>query len=172
MDILELLHKKNFWGQEFLTWLWFKSETQHGLFTLDDSQQVELWLDDKVVLQSEGVAGVQTVTCQGENLELTEAKHALREGKKVTQAKIKLIIGDNEWAFTLDATWLNFRGLKTPRVMLDTKEDPEGLFYEKTYLLDTAISTVEQLFIQFLKIRIADKWDAQEIPAIRKWMQG
>ena len=168
MDILDLLHKKEFLGREFLTWLWFKSEIQGGSFTLDNSQQAVLWFDDRVVLQSDGK---EMVTCQGENSELTEARHALREGKKVTQAKIKLIIGDNDWSFCLDSTWLNFKSLKTPRVMLDTKEDPEGLFYEKAHLLATPISTVEQLFTQFLKIRISTEWDKKEVPAIRQWMK-
>ncbi len=168
MDILDLLNNKEFLGREFLTWLWFRSETQEGMFTLDDSKQAVLWFDYKVVLQSDGNA---IVSCQGENSELTEARHALRDGKKVTQAKIKLIIGDNDWSFTLDSTWLNLRGVKTPRVMLDTKEDPEGLFYEKVFLLDTAVSTVEQLFVQFIKIRISDKWDSKEAPAIRKWIK-
>lgn len=168
MDILDLLNSKEFLGREFLTWLWFKSETQEGTFTLDKSKQAVLWFDDRVVLQS---AGNAMVTCQGESSELIEARHALRDGKKVTQAKIKLIVGDNDWSFTLDSTWLNLKGVKTPRVMLDTKEDPEGLFYEKASLLDTAISVVEQLFIQFIKIRISAKWDSKEVPAIRKWIK-
>jgi len=171
MDIVELLNEKEFLGREFLTWLWFKSETEDGLCTLDNSQQVELCFDDKVVLQSDEVEGVQTVICQGEHSELTEARHALREGKKVTQAKIKLIIGDNEWSFTLDSTWLNLKSLKTPKVMLDTKEDPEGLFYEKAFLLDRAISSIEQIFVKFLKIRISNEWDIKELPAIQQWMQ-
>jgi recombination associated protein RdgC len=168
MDILELLHDKEFLGREFLTWLWFRSETQQGTFTLDDSQQAGLWFDDKVVLQSEGK---EIITCQGENSALTEARHALRDGKKVTQARIKLIIGDDEWSFCLDSGWLNFRGLKTPKVMLDTKEDPDGLFYEKVFLLDKVVSVVEQVFIQFLKVRISDQWNTKEAPAIRQWMQ-
>jgi hypothetical protein len=172
MDILELLKKKEFLGREFLTWLWYKSETQQGLFSLENSQQVELWIDDKIVLQSDGYEGVQMITCQGENLDFSEARHALKEGKKVTQAKIRLIIDSNEWTFTLDAAWLNFRGLKTPKVMLDPKEDPAGLFHEKAYLLDTAVSSIEQLLIRFLNDRISDHWDIKEVPAIRKWVQG
>ncbi len=168
MDILALLNDKEFLGREFLTWLWFKSETQDGQFALEDSKQVLLWFDDKVVLQSDGD---EIVSCQGENSALTEARHALRDGKKVTQAKIKLIVGENDWSFSLDSTWLNLKSLKTPKVMLDTREDPEGLFYEKVFLLDTPISAIEQLFIQFLKIRISSDWDKKEAPGIRHWIQ-
>ncbi len=168
MDIFELLHDKEFLGREFLTWLWFKSETQDGQFALADSKQVLLWFDDKVVLQSDGH---EIISCQGENSALIEARHALRDGKKVTQAKIKLIMGENDWSFSLDSAWLNFKSLKTPKVMLDTREDPEGLFYEKVFLLDTPISAIEQLFTQFLEIRISDKWDKTEVTAIRRWMQ-
>ncbi len=171
MDILELLGEKEFLGRDFLTWLWFKSESNLGQFTFEDSRQCALWFDDKITLQSEGTEAVQTVICQGENSELTEARHALLDGKKVTLAEIKFILGEDEWSFMLDSTWLNFKSLKTPEVDLETKEDPDGLFYEKIFLLDTVISAVEEVFVGFLRLRISDDWDTTELPAVKKWMQ-
>ncbi len=55
--------------------------------------------------------------------------------------------------------------------MLDKKEDPEGLFYEKTFLLQEAVRVVEQLFSQFIKIRISPQWAKNELPALQKWVQ-
>ena len=151
--------------------MWFKSETAEGYFTPAGAESFELWLDDRVMLESEGDEKVQQVLCRGIDSYLTEARHALREGKKITQAKMKLRQGDNDWAFTLDAAWLNFRSLKTPKVMADLQEDPEGLFFERLQLTKKVVELMEALFIDFMKIRISERWVAEEIPAFRTWLK-
>ena len=171
MDLLELLQTREFIGREFLTWLWFKSETSEGLFSPEGADPCQLWLDDRVTLKSDGEEKVQQVICQGADSYLTEARHALMEGKKVTQARIKFIQGDNEWAFTLDAAWLNFRSLKPPKVMADIQEDPEGLFFERLHLIKKAEDILEAVFLDFVKLRISKKWYAEELPAFRNWIK-
>ena len=52
MDILSLIHNKKFFGREFLTWLWFQSDSKSGMIALDESQKVEIWVDNKIILES------------------------------------------------------------------------------------------------------------------------
>ena len=171
MDILSLIHNKKFFGREFLTWLWFQSDCKSGMIALDESQTVEIWVDNKIILESADEETLEKVICQGDSSEMLEARQALKQGKKVSQASFRLYIKDDEWRFTLDDCRLNFRTCKTPKIMLDKKEDPEGLFYEKTFLIQEAVRVVEQLFIQFIKIRISPQWTKNELPALQKWVQ-
>jgi recombination associated protein RdgC len=171
MDILELLSTREFLGREFLTWVWFKSETQAGCFAPEGVKPFELWLDDRVTLESEGEEKVQQVICQGPDSNLTEARHALMEGKKVTRARMKMFQGEEEWVFTLDAAWLNFRSLKTPKVMADVQEDPQGLFFERLLLIQKVVDSLEALFMEFVRLRISQEWNAEELPAFRNWIK-
>ena len=80
------------------------------------------------------------------------------------------IIEDNEWSFTLDSKWMNFKGLKTPKVMMDKDEDPDGLFYEKFFLIDQALAAMNTIYAAFIKSRTSPEWESEEIPALRAWI--
>jgi hypothetical protein len=170
MQLLDKVRKTEFLGREFLLWLWFRSETEHGIFDLGDKGKAELWLDGKITLQSENERGLETITCAGENLSMKQARFALAEEKEIRQATVKLVIGDNQWSFVLDSTWMNFRSFKTPRVMNDGKEDPDGLFYEKAFLIEEAISAMDQIYSAFIKRRLSPEWLAEERSAIARWI--
>ena len=171
MDMVSLAQNKRFLGRDFLTWLWFQSDSHVGTIPLDDSRAVELWIDDKVIVESDDSENLERVTCHGENSEMLEARQALSQGKKVSQASFKLCLDEHEWYFTLDDNWLNFKACKTPRVMVDKKEDPAGLFLEKAFLLQKVIEVVDQLFHQFIKIRLSPEWVSRHLPAIQVWIQ-
>ncbi len=170
MDRLNLVQNKRFLGREFLTWLWFQSEKNLGVFSLKDEKNIELWIDNKIILESDDTENIERVSCHGENTEMYEARQALSQGKKVVQAAFKLSIDENEWRFTLDDCWLNFKTCKTPKIAYDKKEDPEGLFFEKTFLLQEAIRVVEELFLQFVKIRLCPDWPQKHLPFLQEWI--
>ncbi len=157
-------------GREFLAWLWFRSETDQGIFDLGEAGKAELWLDRKMTLQSERDMGVETITCAGGNPNMREARFALFEKKEIVQAMIKLTIGDNQWSFVMDSTWLNLRTFKTPHVVQDKTEDPEGLFYEKMYLVEEALAAMDTIFETFIKLRTSTEWDNKERPALMHWI--
>jgi recombination associated protein RdgC len=170
MEVLERIRRTEFLGRDFLIWLWFKSETNEGRFDLGDLGSVELLFDGRVTLQSDGDTYAETITCSGENPPLREARFALTKSKKVTQAALRLIVGDNEWSFTLDSTWLNFKSLKTPTVAHDKKDDPDGLFYERIFLIEQPLRAIDTLFSAFTKTRTSPEWDTQELPALMEWI--
>ena len=136
MQLMDQVRKSEFLGREFFLWLWFKSETSEGRFDLGEGGVAELWVDRKIVLQYDDENGSEKITCSGDNPYLKEARFALTENKQITEIKVKLIVGDNEWSFALDSTWMNFKSFRTPKVMQDFQEDPDGLFYEKMYLVE------------------------------------
>jgi recombination associated protein RdgC len=171
MQLLERARNYEFLGREFLVWLWFKSDINEGRFSLGKSGDAELWFDGRVVLQSDQDSGAEKVICLGENSHLREARFALTEHKTITEAMFKLVIGDNEWSFILDSTWMNFKSFKTPKVMQDNEEDPEGLFYEKFSLIEQALSAIDIIYSSFIKVRLSPEWQALELPALLKWIR-
>jgi hypothetical protein len=170
MQTLERVRETESLGREFLAWLWFRSETGQGVFDLGEVGKVEVWFDRRMTLQTEHDMGIETVTCTGSHPNMRDARFALSEKKEITQALIKLNMGDNQWAFVMDSTWMNFRSLKTPRVIQDKDEDPEGIFYEKMYLIEEAVNAMDAIFATFVKLRVSTDWDTEERPAMNKWI--
>jgi recombination associated protein RdgC len=170
MQVLDRVRETESLGREFLAWLWFRSETDHGIFSLGEDGEAEIWFDRKMTLQSEHDLGVETITCSGDHPNMREARFALFERKDITQAMVKLNIGDLQWSFVLDSTWLNLKTMKTPKVMQDKSEDPEGIFYEKTALMEMALKAMDTIFCEFIKLRVSPEWGTTERPALVKWI--
>ena len=170
MQLLEKARETEFLGNEFLVWLWFRSETDSGLFDLGDKGTAELWFDGKITLQSETERGVETITCASETPNMKEARFALAEDKRIIQAAIKLDISDDQWSFILDSTWMNFKTFKSPRVIQDREEDPDGIFYEKMFLIEKAVSVMDEIYRSFMKLRVSPEWETEERPALVKWI--
>jgi len=170
MQVLDKVRETESLGREFLVWLWFKTETGEGVFDLGEAGEAELWFDGRMTLQIEHDLGVETVTCTGDHPHMKEARFALSEKKDITQAMVKLSLGDNQWSFILDSTWMNFKSFKTPKVVQDKEEDPDGIFYEKMFLVEGAIAAVDIIFSSFIKLRISPEWETKERPALVKWI--
>jgi recombination associated protein RdgC len=168
MDNVILIEEKEFLGREFLTWLWFKSETSGGHFDIK-GKTIELWVGNRMVLSDSD--NTEQVACKGENSELQEAKRALSQGKKVCASNFKLNIGDNEYSFTLDSKHFNLKSLKTPKIELNKSEDLDGMLFEKIFLIQEVVEAVEQLFIVFLQLRTHNNNWLSESNLIKDWYQ-
>ena len=83
-----------------------------------------------------------------------------------------MMLGEDEYSFTLDSRWMNYRSLKTPKVMQDAKDDTEGLFYEKAGLIERAVSMIDTIFMYFIRLRLSSQWDNKELPALIKWVKN
>jgi len=171
VNLMERVKQTEFLGREFLTWLWFRSEIDEGVFDLEDAGTVEVWFEGKMTLEADGEDQSGRVTCSGVARSLREARFALTRDKKITQATVRLLKGDDEWSFSLDAAWLNLSSMKTPRVMQDSNEDPDGLFYERMFLMEQPIAVVNSLFAKFILLRVSPEWQNDELPALTAWIR-
>ncbi|OPY04430.1 MAG: recombination associated protein [Syntrophus sp. PtaB.Bin001] len=160
-------------GREFLTWLWFKSEERNGVISLPGTGDIELLLVRRLVLESGDGEYAETVVCQGMHSDLKEGKEALRQGKKIKEARIRLDKDEGTWEFTLKADRFSFQSLKLPVMTdkLDDQEDRDGAILERIYLVETATKTMTQLFRLFLEIRLSPNWLSTEAPRIKNWLQ-
>lgn len=169
MQLIERVRDTEFLGREFLLWLWYNSEIKGGTYTLEDGE-VELWVDRRIVLRHDDDEGSEKIICTGDNPHLKEARFALSENKQVTESQLRLKIEDNEFSFILDSEWMNLKSFKTPKVMNDVDDDPDGIFYEKMFLIERAVSALDSIFTQFIKLRVSPDWDESEKSALLDWI--
>ncbi|MEN6375356.1 MAG: recombination-associated protein RdgC, partial [Smithella sp.] len=150
-------------GREFMTWLWFKSEERNGRISLSPNDEVELNFLKRIVLEAGEGEYSQGVVCHGIHAELKEGKEAIRQGKKVKEAGLKLMQNQNEWEFALKADNFYFQSLKLPMAdWQESDDDPSGKMLERIYLIENAAKAIDQLYNLFLKIRFSPQWDEKE----------
>jgi recombination associated protein RdgC len=173
VDLLELIEQKRFFGEEFLTWLWFHSEVNSGLVELPQYGAVEVWFEDRVALESGTGNTKQKVTCQGKDLELREARTAVREGKKVSAARIRLAAAEREWHLTLKAEGLELSGVRLPKTLDPEDEEAEGVagrMLERVAVTRDLVQILDALYARFLEHRLTPAWDRDVLPRIKRWL--
>lgn len=157
-------------GQEFLTWLWYRTES-HNVFKDTDGQDFSVLLEKRIVVQGGEGDLIETASVSGAMSELREARLGLTTGKKVTRALIRIEQDPESWSFTLRAEDFSLGSFKTPKV--DTAEekddDPEAMFFEKIYLLDKGLGFFNVLYKEFLNLRLSPEWK-EEVKRIQSWM--
>ena len=175
MDLVDLIIEKRFLGQEFLTWLWYKSEERGGAVEIPGIGDVLLVFEKHMMLEYGEGESFEKIICQGLQAEMREAHTGLKMGKKLEQARILLGRGEYEWNLTLTGSMFDFRSVRTPKTMATAEEsdDPgavEGRLLEKAGLYEEAAHLIDELFRMFLKKRISQDWQ-QELVGIRTWIQ-
>jgi hypothetical protein len=163
-------------GQEFLTWLWFRSATG-GIFHDRTGRPFTVRMEQRIVVQGGEGDHLETASVSGVESELREARMGLTTGKKVTRALLRLERDAEEWQLTLKASDFAPGSMKTPKVETNPRDgaDPEALFLEKMALVESCLELLDALFADFLRVRLDDEpggrggWQ-KEIATVREWM--
>lgn len=175
MDLVDLIQEKRFLGQEFLTWLWFKSEERGGTVDVPEHGGITVVFEKHMLLEYGEADYNERLVCSGLQTELKEARTGLRTGKKLEQARVQIIKQDYEFNVTLGATLFEFRNVRLPKTATSTyensmtDEETEGMILERIFLFDELTRIVHDLFRLFLNTRLSDSW-AEERGAIRNWV--
>ena len=174
MDLVDIISEKRFIGQEFLTWLWFKSEERGGTVLLADEGDIQVVFEKHMLLESGEGEAHEKLICKGLQAELQEARTGLRMGKKLEQARIFLAKGEYEYHLTLTATLFEYRNIRLPKTLTPGEEASdrlaqEGKILEKLGMTAEAMRTIDGLFRMFLKIRVSDDWPG-ELAKMKAWV--
>ena len=177
MDLVDLIAEKRFLGQEFLTWLWWKSEERGGSVEVAGRGDVGVVFEKHMLLEyGEGEANEKLV-CTGLQTELQEARTGLKVGKKLEQARIQITMGEYQYNFTLAAALMEYRNVKLPKTAgteqgaSDNPEETEGMILERIFLFEELVSVVNDLYRMFLEVRVSDEW-ARELQQVRSWVDA
>lgn len=175
MDLVDLIQEKRFIGQEFLTWLWWKSEERGGSIEIEGFGDILVVFEKHMLLEyGEGETNEKLI-CTGLQTELQEARTGLRMGKKLEQARIQITKGDYEFNFTLAAALMEFRNVKLPKTAQtesdngDNPEETEGMILERVFLFEELVNLVNELFRMFLERRVNPGWH-EELTKVREWV--
>lgn len=168
MDLITKINQTRFLGPEFILWLWHRSDVQEGRFE-GTGEPFELYLDSRIVLESPGEIREQSVIKSEAPSETPEAREALRTGKLPTEAKLRIVVGQNQWTTTLKAEAFQLSGTKVPELLsMGTEEN----LLERIHLMEELEGIVESLFRDFLTLRLDDdSWRAQW-NTLREWVAG
>ena len=160
-------------GQDFLTWLWFKSEKNGWLFHLKDGQEINVYLEQKLSVRGGEGDNAETATVTGPHSEFTEARQGLRFGKRVDKALVRFERDGNTWFVSLKAQDLSLNALRTPKVetRLEEGDDPDAPLLEKVFLVEQCSNFVEELYEQFLSVRLGVAW-VDELRDFAEWLRS
>ena len=159
-------------GQEFLTWLWFRSATG-AIFNDDSGRPFTVSMEQRIVVQGGEGDHVETASVSGIDSELREARMGLTTGKKVTRALVRLVRDPEEWQISLKASDFSLGSLKTPKIEKDDRqgEDPDALLLEKISLVEAALEMLDVVYADFLSRRLSADW-RDEVAQLRQWMRA
>lgn len=157
-------------GREFLTWLWYRAETQEKTFSLPDGQPLQVLIEGPLTFMHEGNGAHVSVLKRGEPVNSAEAKTCLLSGKKLKEAKISFAQGDWVWKFSLEADQFLFRGLMLPKS--EEALDAISRFQERMQFLDQFRELFLAVFEGFLELRVdAARWRRAK-DEIRAWVKS
>jgi hypothetical protein len=157
-------------GQEFLTWLWYKSDAQPDSFHDAAKLPFQLYMEHRVVVQGGEGDKLETASVSGTLSPLREARFGLATGKKVIRATLRFEQDDLRWQLSLKAEDFTVSGLKGPKTDRgDTDDDPDALLLERIYLMERCMALLDGLYAAFLHLRLGPQW-ADEARRVHVWM--
>jgi hypothetical protein len=172
LDVAVAYNRYKFIGNEFLTWLWFTTDTDQQFFKTVDETITSLYLGNRIVLENNINDASEIITIKGDDAGLEEGLLSLRKGAVVIEMNLCYKTENQEWKFTLKGESLSFSGLKVPETgPVESKADIEGMVLEKAYLYEKPIELVNRLYNFFLKLRPSVEWNQKTVPDIKKWIQ-
>ncbi len=168
-DELKFLQtNRNFLGREFLTWLWFKSETQNHKIKTKDFGEFQLFIDNKIVLSSASGSVRENSLKGGSPAYAQEASAALSAGKMLQEAKFVLQNNELHWGFSINADDLALRSVRLPVVAKENSKEHFGQRIAYTRMLNDII---EELYNEYMSLRLTDRF-SEEASQIQLWLNG
>ena len=145
-------------GRDFLTWLWYYSETKNGLLKVENLGNFNLIIEGPLTFAINGddLPGASESTVKKGCPQMSaEAKASLAVGKKLRKAKIMLARGDAEkWSFTFDADMFTFSSLSLPET---ESMEINTRFEERILSLNVFLTAFEGYFRKFASDIMAAK---------------
>jgi hypothetical protein len=158
-------------GKDFLTYLCYTSDEHDGLFNLSGQSRVHLWVDSKIILEDDSGMSPATISYSGEGFTSDDLKQALRSGKKVSEARLKIEKDEHSWTFVLKAATFEISSLRIYPPPFKSS-DPDGQFYVKMLSIEQLNSILDELYYLFLKDMTSKNWENEGYRKFQSWVNG
>jgi hypothetical protein len=157
-------------ARDFLTWLWYYSETEGGSLTHEKYGDFEIMIEGPLTLafSSEETKGsCETSIKKGNPLRSAEAKAALQVGKKLKKAKFIMARGQDIWRGSFDADKFAFSGIALP----DGEEmERDSSFLERINFLYVFYEVFQAYFKKYAETAMASNWMETE-KKMQQWVK-
>jgi len=160
--------RPDFWGNEFLIWLWHTLQAESDTLPLADGSDVAVMVAKTLTLDCpRGETGRDCLTNEGPT-RLPEAFRALQAGKLPRKAGLILVRHGVQYELTIQAETLAVSGANLPK--------PEGVSGRDLQLarvdsLRHLVETLDLLYDSYARRRTGSDWGA-ELGRIRLWLQA
>ena len=165
-------------GREFLTWLWFRSETADGMFRMSPAsgradEPYHVSMEQRVVVRGGEGDHLETASVSGSMSPLREARLGLQTGKQVVRALVRMEKDGMDWQVALKAEDFSIGSMRTPAIarVEEGDSEPDARFLEKMYLVETGLDMLDDMFRQFLDLRLNPARWSEEAAAAARWMR-
>ena len=160
-----------FLGEEFLTWLWFRLETDGGDFDLGNGRSVGVSFDDYIRLAPAGDEETLQTLRAGMPSRSAEAAAGLRNGRRLQEAKLIIALGELQWSLVLDGPTMTLRSIKLPDDDPEISEKNEKSS-ERAANFILIQEIVEQIYALFLRIRLRPDYLTSDAERQAQWMSS
>lgn len=179
--VLDLIQSNRWLGWDFLLWLMYRTMNGSSEYRVnrpgpaEQGEPFAAYLNDRLVLASNGESGPQKITVVGPQDRFSEVRTALQNGKVINEAALHFEKAEHLWKMTLKGDTFHFASYKAPKVKeekditVDEASEHEALFYERMYVLETGLQLFDSLFAAFLAVRLDSQWEG-EMGEIGAWL--
>lgn len=157
-----------FLGEEFLVWLWWRAETQGGLYAVNDTERIGVALE-KVLEFYDEATGVKVVVRGDAPTRAPEAREALSRGMRLARAGLIITVNDENVSVVLDGPTFDLRSIKGPKPEGDSPEDRDASALSILFGLTEAIDRVYKMY---LTERTAPDFMKRIAPDLLKWARA
>lgn len=159
---------RDFWGNEFLIWLWHTLQIDGDTIKLPDDSEVTVMMAKTLTLDCPlGEHGRDALTTEGPT-KLPEAFRAIQAGKLPRKAGLIIVRHGSQYELTLQAETLAVSGASLPK--------PEGVSREEAKParidgLRHLVETLDLLYDAYGRCRTGPEWNG-ELGRIRLWLKA
>jgi recombination associated protein RdgC len=155
-------------GREFLTWLYFQSDSNAGRVEAG-GELFELWLDRRVILEDDSIEPPSCVSFSGDTFTSDDLKTAIKSGKKIREARFRLEKLENTWCFSLRADRLEVASLK---IDLPNADDIDERFHGRIIAISALNDFLDTCFANFLDTVLSKKWKTGSYKEFQAWLEA
>jgi hypothetical protein len=159
---------RDFWGNEFLLWLWHKLQADGDTIALPDESEVTVMFAKTLTLDCpRGENGRDQLTTEGP-ARLPEAFRALQEGKLPRKAGLILVRHGIQYELTLQAETLSVSGAGLPKA---EGRGPQEVHWSRIDSVRHLVETLDLLYDAYGRRRIGPDWTG-DLGRIRDWLSA
>ena len=160
--------RPDFWGNEFLIWLWHVLQADGDTIALPDGSDVAVMLAKTLTLDCpRGETGRDQLTTEGPT-RLPEAFRAIQSGKLPRKAGLILVRHGAQYELTLQAETLAVSGAALPKIEGASGHD---LRVARVDAIRHLVETLDLLYDAYGRCRTGPDWTG-ELGRIRRWLQA